>query len=358
MTDGPWLELRSVTKSFDGVRAVEDVSLSIERGEFLTLLGASGCGKSTTLRMIAGLEQNDGGEIFLAGRAIHDLPVHRRETAMVFQSYALFPHLTVEQNVAFGLEARHLPRATIIDKVARAIALVELDGFGKRYPRQLSGGQQQRVALARALVTEPKALLLDEPLSNLDAKLRDRLRLELRALQKSLGVTTIYVTHDQSEAMSLSDRVAFMAGGRIVEVGAPQEIYRRPRNRATADFLGVANLIEGRVVGFDGAVAVVETPAGQVLADTSDVLAMGEAVLVCLRPEDMALSPFNTEAGLMGIVTHVAYMGALTDYLVQTRELSPLRLHVPGVPQFAVGGKVRVLLPKMAAVNANPKGQP
>src|SRR6185503_3422643 len=205
-----WLELRSVAKRFGVVTAIERIDLEVGHGEFLTLLGASGCGKSTTLRIIAGLERPDEGEVILIGRPIQDMPVHRREIAMVFQSYALFPHMTVAQNVAFGLETRGVPTVEIVRRVREALKTVELSGLDERYPRQLSGGQQQRVALARALVTEPKVLLLDEPLSNLDAKLRDRLRVELRALQQKLQVTTIYVTHDQAEAMSLSDRIAFM----------------------------------------------------------------------------------------------------------------------------------------------------
>src|SRR5439155_9285327 len=224
-----WLELRSIGKRFGAVTAVERIDLAVNRGEFLTLLGASGCGKSTTLRIIAGLERPDEGEVILTGRPIQDMPVHRREIAMVFQSYALFPHMTVAQNVAFGLETRGVATVEIGRRVREAQKIVEFSGLDERYPRQLSGGQQQRVALARALVTEPKVLLLDEPLSNLDAKLRDRLRVELRALQQKRQVTTIYATHDQGEAMSLSDRFAFMAGGRTVEIGTPEEIYRHPR---------------------------------------------------------------------------------------------------------------------------------
>src|SRR5438477_7976633 len=208
---------------------------------------------------------------------------------MVFQSYALCPHMTVAQNVAFGLETRGIAPAEIARRVKDAVKLVELSGFDERYPRQLSGGQQQRVALARALVTEPKVLLLDEPLSNLDAKLRDRLRVELRALQQKLQVTTIYVTHDQSEAMSLSDRIVFMSGGRVVETGTPEDIYRRPRMRSTAEFLGIANMAEGRVVAVGPEALSIESKLGRIDLDEAFAAKVGDEVFVCLRPEDIRL---------------------------------------------------------------------
>ena len=348
MTDAAWLELSGITKRFGKAVAVDGVNLSVRRGEFLTLLGASGCGKSTTLRMIAGLEQADEGEIRLDGRAVTHVPAHRRQTAMVFQSYALFPHLTVAQNVAFGLEMQGLPPAAVRPKVAEALSLVELDDFAARYPRQLSGGQQQRVALARAVVTEPKALLLDEPLSNLDAKLRDRLRVDLRALQRKLGVTTIYVTHDQSEAMSLSDRVAFMAAGKIVEIATPTQIYQQPRDRATADFLGIANLIDG-VVTSVGHETEVDTPLGKVRTQTLADPVIGQKVLACLRPEDMSL---GHGAGLAGVISHAAFMGAFTDYMVAIGEGLTLRIHAPGAPRHQLGETVQVILPAMASVIA------
>ena len=350
MTSMPWLELRSVGKRFGEVAAVDSVDLSIRRGEFLTLLGASGCGKSTTLRLIAGLDDVDSGQILLDGRPIHDMPAHRRETAMVFQSYALFPHMTVRQNVAFGLEARRVERRDIGVRVEAALRLVELDAFGARYPRQLSGGQQQRVALARAIVTEPKALLLDEPLSNLDAKLRDRLRVELRALQQKRGVTTIYVTHDQGEAMSLSDRVVFMAGGRIVEIGTPQDIYQRPRFRSTAEFLGIANLLEARVAATAEGAATLDTPLGRLVVDSSVPVASGETVLACFRPEDIHLGASKDTAQTAGRIAHAAYLGAMTDYVVELSGGLSLRVHVPGAPAWSLGDQVAVALPRRAAL--------
>src|SRR2546422_478182 len=219
------LELRDITKRFERAVAVDGVSVEVTDGEFLTLLGPSGCGKTTTLRIIAGLVAPDEGEVLLDGKPVQHFPAHRRQTAMVFQSYALFPHMTVSENIGFGLRMRALPGDLIQQRVGEALALVELEGLSDRYPRQLSGGQQQRVAVARAIVTRPKVLLFDEPLSNLDAKLRERLRLELRALQQRLGVTTVYVTHDQAEALALSDRVAVMFTGKIVEIGTPRQGY-------------------------------------------------------------------------------------------------------------------------------------
>ena len=255
------VELRGVTKAYGATAAVRDVHLAAKDGEFLTILGPSGCGKTTTLRIIAGLLDPDAGEVLIDGQPVHHLPAHRRETAMVFQSYALFPHMTVGENVAFGLRMRRVSEHERRARVDEALRMVELSGLDARYPRALSGGQQQRVAVARAVVTRPKVLLFDEPLSNLDAKLRERLRLELRALQQRLRVTTIYVTHDQAEALVLSDRIVVMDRGRVVEVGTPQDVYRRPRARVTAEFLGIANLLGATVVGTKGDRYVADTTA-------------------------------------------------------------------------------------------------
>jgi len=239
------IRLQSVTKIFDGhVVAVDDVTLDIEAGEFFALLGPSGCGKTTTLRMIAGFELPDTGRIHVGDKDITDLPVHRREMGMVFQSYALFPHRTVAENVAFGLRMREVPRAEIDKRVAAALSLVALTGLENRRPSQLSGGQQQRVALARALVVEPPVLLCDEPLGALDRKLRQQMQFELKELQKRLGVTLVFVTHDQEEALAMSDRIAVMNKGRIEQIGAPTEIYEKPRTRFVADFIGEINILE------------------------------------------------------------------------------------------------------------------
>lgn len=260
------IKLDQVTKTFDGrVMAVDSVTLDIAAGEFFSLLGPSGCGKTTSLRMIAGFEHPDSGRVHVGGRDITDLPVHKRDMGMVFQSYALFPHRTVAENVAFGLRMREVPKPDIERRVAAALAQVALTGFEARKPGQLSGGQQQRVALARALVVEPPVLLCDEPLGALDRKLRQQMQFELKELQKRLGVTLVFVTHDQEEALAMSDRIAVMNKGRVEQVGTPTEIYERPRTRFVADFIGEINILEEggrlralrpekiRLVGADGA---------------------------------------------------------------------------------------------------------
>ncbi|MBV8188342.1 MAG: ABC transporter ATP-binding protein [Alphaproteobacteria bacterium] len=239
------IKLDNVTKTFDGrVVAVDGVTLDIAAGEFFSLLGPSGCGKTTSLRMVAGFERPDSGRVHVAGQDLTDVPVHRRDMGMVFQSYALFPHRTVAQNVAFGLRMREVPRAEIERRVKAALAQVALTGLEERKPGQLSGGQQQRVALARALVVEPRVLLCDEPLGALDRKLRQQMQFELKELQKRLGVTLVFVTHDQEEALAMSDRIAVMNAGRVEQVGSPTEIYERPRTRFVADFIGEINILE------------------------------------------------------------------------------------------------------------------
>jgi spermidine/putrescine ABC transporter ATP-binding subunit len=345
------LELKGIAKRFGNATALEAIDLSVEKGEFLTLLGASGCGKSTTLRVIAGLVEPDSGEVLLDNRPIQNLPIHRREAALVFQSYALFPHMTVKQNVAFGLEMRRVPAPQRLYRVREALRLVELSDLGDRYPSQLSGGQQQRVALARAVVTNPKILLLDEPLSNLDAKLRDRLRIELRELQQRLGLTTIYVTHDQAEALALSDRIAFMAHGRIVEIGTPQTIYRSPRFRSTADFLGVANLVKGEVTDVNGCRRTIQSEVGRIEVDSDVCINRGDQVILCFRPEDILVATGHSLNGLMGRIRHASYLGSLTDYIVELDKFgSTLRVHVPGPTTLRPGDPVSVTLPASTAV--------
>src|SRR4029079_12788217 len=243
------INIEGVARSFSGVLAVDNVSIAIRDGEFFTLLGPSGCGKTTLLRMVAGFCELDRGQILLGEQRIDTLPPHKRNTGIVFQNYAVCRNLTVGDNVAYGLRARKVGKEEIRERVARALKLVQLPGYGERWPHQLSGGQLQRVAIARALVIEPHVLLLDEPLSNLDAKLRVEMRGEIRELQKTLGITAIYVTHDQEEALSISDRVAVMRGGRVEQIGAPKELYRRPATPFVAAFLGTTNLLEGMVAG-------------------------------------------------------------------------------------------------------------
>jgi ABC-type Fe3+/spermidine/putrescine transport system ATPase subunit len=279
------LRLLNLSKRFDEHQAVERVTLDVEPGELVTLLGPSGCGKTTTLRMIAGFLSPDLGEIRFNDRLMNNVPPQQRNTAMVFQSYALFPHMTVEENVRFGLKMRRVAESEQARRVAEAMAMVNLSGLEKRRPAQLSGGQQQRVALARAVVTQPDILLFDEPLSNLDAKLREKVRLEIRELQQRLGITTVYVTHDQAEALTISDRIVVMNQGKIEQIGSPDEIYHRPTSSFVADFLGQANIIEGRHLG-GGAV---ETQAGLLQATAARGLAIG-SVKLSWRPEDMKLA--------------------------------------------------------------------
>jgi ABC-type Fe3+/spermidine/putrescine transport system ATPase subunit len=342
------VELRGVTKAYGAAAAVQDVHLEARDGEFLTILGPSGCGKTTTLRIIAGLLDPDAGEVLIDGRPVHHLPAHRRETAMVFQSYALFPHMTVAENVAFGLRMRRVPAEEQRLRVDEALRMVELSGLGDRYPRALSGGQQQRVAVARAVVTRPKVLLFDEPLSNLDAKLRERLRLELRTLQQRLRVTTVYVTHDQAEALVLSDRIVVMNRGRVVEVGAPQEVYRRPRARITAEFLGVANLIEATVAGTEGNRYIAQTAVGRLEVVCTDRLARGDAVTLSFRPEDIRVGPGQVNC-LSGAVQQAAYLGSITDYVIRVSDVL-LRVQEPGEPAHRVGETVSLVLPEGPAV--------
>lgn len=270
--------------------AVHDVSLNIEPGSFVTLLGPSGCGKTTTLRMIAGFESPDEGEIYLGGEPINELTPNKRDTAMVFQSYALFPHYNVFDNVAYGLRLRKIPKHEIQERVTSILRLVELSGMEQRMTNQLSGGQQQRVALARALVVEPGVLLFDEPLSNLDAKLRVQMRTEIRRIQQTLGITAIYVTHDQSEAMAISDQVILMKNGVIAQMGSPMEIYYHPNSEFVADFIGECNFLKGKVISSENGITYVELPEGTVAVRTDDVHMNGSDMEIVLRPEAINIS--------------------------------------------------------------------
>jgi ABC-type Fe3+/spermidine/putrescine transport system ATPase subunit len=310
----PHVRLDGVTKRLGATLAVDRVTLDVSEGSFTTLLGPSGCGKTTTLRMIAGFYVPDAGDIFVGDRRVTDIPPHRRNMAMVFQEYALFPHMTVAENVGYGLRMRGVDAGEMRRRVAAALDLVGLAAQERKFPNQLSGGQQQRVAVARALVVEPEVLLLDEPLSNLDAKLRVRVRTELRALQQQLGKTTIYVTHDQEEALSLSDRIAVMNQGRIVQIGTPREIYYRPVDRFVADFVGIANFVPVDVVG-RGRVRL-----GELELPIEGASTPGAATLV-VRPETLTLSaPSAGVAGrpaLRGRVKASAFLGGLARYWIE-----------------------------------------
>jgi iron(III) transport system ATP-binding protein len=314
------------------VVAVDDISLHVEKGEFVTLLGPSGCGKTTTLRMIAGFELPSAGRLILDGDVINDRPPNRREMAMVFQSYALFPHLTVFENVAYGLRLRQLPEAQLSQRVGRVLGLAGLEGLERRAPNQLSGGQQQRVALARALVLEPKVLLMDEPLSNLDAKLREQMRTEIRRIQQALGITTVYVTHDQSEAMTLSDRIVVMNRGAIEQVAAPREIYQRPASAFVADFIGRSNFLRGTVAGQEDGVLLVDVLDRRLRVPTTAAAAplrAGDAAQLLIRPEAVRIGPAGTFSGAVRRATYlgpvVEYDIALGDVLISVLDANPLR---------------------------------
>ncbi len=287
------VRLAEVTKIFGAARAVDRVSLSIEPGSMVALLGPSGCGKTTTLRMIAGLLEPNAGEIYLDGSPITRVPVHHRNIGMLFQNYALFPHMNVARNIAFGLETRRIGRAAIDARVADAMQLVQLAGYEERMPGELSGGQQQRVALARAVVVEPALLLLDEPLGALDKSLRQSMQVELRSLQRRLGITTVMVTHDQDEALTMSDRIVIMREGRIEQIGKPEEVYQHPVSRFTASFLGASNFFRGRVTGIAGGMLTVAVPGGPVLKLPAD-RAVSSDVTIALRPEAVSVLPAAT----------------------------------------------------------------
>jgi len=317
-----YLRLENISKIFpprggvSEVTAVNDISLDIERGELVTLLGPSGCGKTTTLRMIAGFEFPTQGKIHLDGAEINSLPPHKREMSMVFQSYAIFPHLNVFENIAYGLNVRRTSQPEISERVNRVLDLVHLGGYGDRGPNQLSGGQQQRVALARALVMEPKVLLMDEPLSNLDAKLREEMRTEIRRIQKALNITSVYVTHDQIEAMTLSDRIVVMKDGIIEQIGSPTEIYRYPRSRFVADFIGRVNFVPGKVIRQNGSKMDVEVfGTSMSLSGVRNSFSPGQAVILIIRPEMISINGVNSP--YKGIIQRAVYLGNVVEYDVE-----------------------------------------
>lgn len=342
------LELQNLTKRFGHFPAVDDLSLKVEKGEFISLLGPSGCGKTTTLRMIAGLIKPDRGEIYIKNERVNDTPVYKRNLGMIFQSYALFPHLTVADNIGFGLKMKGYRKAEIIRKTQEVLELIQLPDIGNRFPRQLSGGQQQRVALARAIVTEPALLLLDEPLSNLDAKLRERMRIEIKQLQAKLHITTIYVTHDQTEALTMSDRVVVMHQGRIEQIGSPAEVYETPATGFVASFIGRSNFLRGTVIRKDEEEAEVSTRKGlRIRTYPSPELSTGQEVTLAIRPERIRLletrEARSLPNGCAGTIEFIAYLGASTQYQIISEQgewLIVEQQNIRGLPAKKKGDRV------------------
>lgn len=348
MSDG-YLQITNLTKKFGNVTAVDGLDLSVEKGRLISFLGPSGCGKTTTLRMVAGLETLTGGRISVNGTVLsdekHALLPEKRNMSMVFQSYAVWPHMSVFDNVAYGLKIKKYTKADIEKKVKEALALVGLEAFRERFPTQLSGGQQQRVALARALVSEPNILLLDEPLCNLDAKLRENMRFEIRSLQKRLGITTIYVTHSQDEALAVSDEIVIMRNGRILQRGTPEEIYAKPNCSFVGDFIGLANKIPVKVVSAEKDNYVVELENGQKVKAARDSVPWkaGDTCCLLIRPENIVFRVWNKEIYYNSMevdIENVSFTGSIVDYFIKMSGID-MACRVQSTPpvQFQVGMK-------------------
>jgi ABC-type Fe3+/spermidine/putrescine transport system ATPase subunit len=342
------IAIEAVSRSFGSVAAVCGISLAIADSEFFTLLGPSGCGKTTLLRMIAGFTELDAGQISIGEKRIDTLPPHRRNIGMVFQNYAIFPNLTVAGNVAYGLKARKIAGAEIAERIAGALALVRLQGLGERWPHQLSGGQLQRVAIARALVISPEVLLLDEPLSNLDARLRVDMRGEIRELQQRLKITTVYVTHDQEEALAVSDRIAVMQAGRIEQLGGPEDIYRKPASLFVAQFMGTTNILRGIVRARQGDTVHVQVGPFDLLAAGLDARE-GEAVSLCLRPEALRIANASdaeaaTSARIEVTVRKAEFIGALVRLEAELADGTPLKIAALDDPRANASPGSRIML--------------
>jgi spermidine/putrescine ABC transporter ATP-binding subunit len=338
------VELKGCTRDYGGVRAVDAMDLVIFEGEFLSLLGPSGCGKTTTLNLIAGFVEPTAGRILIDGEDVTGLPAHLRGLGVVFQSYALFPHLSVFENVAFGLRERRTPSAEMARRVGEALELVQLDRQGRQRPAELSGGMQQRVALARALVYRPRVLLLDEPLAALDKKLRAEMRDELRAIQRSVGITTVFVTHDQGEALGLSDRIAVMSRGRIEQLGAPREIYERPASRFVANFIGASTVLRGRAVAED---RVALSPDLTIRVSVGGVLRVGEQIELAIRPERVRLAAAAGEGTAEARIEGLVYQGAMTEVSARLADGQRVRVFVnePAPMPLAPGQIIHLRLP-------------
>jgi iron(III) transport system ATP-binding protein len=349
------IQLKNIVKRFGTLEAVSYVSLEIRDGELFTLLGPSGCGKTTILRLIGGFHRPDEGEVYFGEKAVSGIPPYERNIGMVFQNYALWPHMTIFDNIAYGLKLKKLSREKISSKVLHALKLVNLSGLEKRYPGQLSGGQQQRVALARALVLNPDVLLLDEPLSNLDAKIRLQVRAEIRKLQKDLGITTVYVTHDQEEALTLSDRIAVVDHGKLQQIGSPRDLYARPENPFVADFIGINNLIPGEVREIQESERTmrVQTDVGALVCTLEKLFKPGDACMVSVRPETASIGQADRGQGevnvLPGTVSFASYIGNTIRYDVeiQNGKIFKVDIQNPWYHQvLPLGEKVFVTFPQ------------
>ena len=344
------VELVNIRKSFGAVKAVHGADVVFEEGSFTTLLGPSGCGKTTILRMISGLESPTGGDILIGERRINDVPIHKRNLGLVFQNYALFPHRTIGENIAFGLKYRNVSKSDVAQKVKDALDIVRLPNVEDRYPSQLSGGQQQRIALARAIVIEPDVLLLDEPLSALDANLREDMRVELKAIQDRIGVTSIFVTHDQSEALAMSDKIIVMSAGRIEQIGTPEEVYNTPASSFVAGFLGASNMIPARVVGRDTRHVLLETAEfGQTAIPLARVAALGtmmstgDKAQLMIRAEKLTLGPAGGDAP-QAVIENVDYQGQLARYFLRIGDTQLQAMNMIDAAPFMAGQTVSLTL--------------
>ncbi|MBI5032214.1 MAG: ABC transporter ATP-binding protein [Chloroflexi bacterium] len=347
-----YLTLDHLTKKFPArgtageVSAVDDVSLSIEKGQFVTLLGPSGCGKTTTLRLIAGFEFPTSGVIELDKQRLENVPPNRRDMAMVFQSYAIFPHLNVFENIAYGLKIKKLSTTEIKKRIDEVMKLTQLTGLENRAPNQLSGGQQQRVALARALVVEPKVLLFDEPLSNLDAKLREEMRFEIRDLQKRLGITAIYVTHAQEEALVMSDLIAIMNNGKLAQLGSPEEIYERPRSRFVADFIGLSDFIPAQVESMDDRTTRITAANCVFTVPASQEVAVGQSLLLHIRPYDIKFVTEQSDQNVLnGTIKQATYLGNIMDYRVAIQHGVDVRVQSDTFQRYKAGDYIQLYFP-------------
>lgn len=363
MSDSTAVEFKNITKLYGPVKAVDNVSLQIRDGEFFSLLGPSGCGKTTSLRMIGGFEIPTEGEVYICGEPQGYNPPFKRPVNTVFQSYALFPHMTIFQNIAFGLQMKKVPLEAIKRRVEEMLELVRMGGMGGRKPNQLSGGQQQRVALARALINHPEVLLLDEPLGALDLKLRKAMQLELKSIQETVGITFVYVTHDQEEALTMSDRIAVMRRGKVLQIGTAEEIYEQPQTRFVADFIGETNYLDGKVLRIDGGIAeIVFDEGGRAWATAGHEIHKDETVHVAVRPEKVALHTDCSECpnAPSGVIKDMIYLGSDTVYIIQFPKGSEIRVrsqnfNIFSAVRFEPGTKVYLTWPKRSSKAFNPK---